>query len=686
MTHFKIKISLRGISHLYRNIIVPHDMLFIDLERMIQYLMEWSGGHLSAFDIPSEKVEIFHPDAIDLMEPLYGTMLRSDRERLCDHRCRNLKYIYDMGDYWIHDLKMEEVEGDIDRPRLLKGRGFADLEDTGGPYAFESDMLDPEMFTKEDIDDFNELFGGLPPTPRYKEEGDEKDKVPYNAVYSLSLAAFIPPKMVLYLDPGTGMVFSADGKDGYFPKARSKSGLIKLRSETRYNLMKELTERFGSEYGEGHFLPFIRDDDPISMYNTLWGEMPFMVPMLLKTMKDAAFDILDILNLDVYPEELFGSKHIALGDQQPFNLMLSDPVCLMCGGRLSNPRPDTDSGYREYRVVPMHTVCMTCIDCGNTARIVPSDSTDFLTYEGYHTSLTTLGRIIRNSYTRGPEDRAELYRAFMMYLVGERKDAVGRSENLLGSTDPCCRAMGATILFCEGRIGIDEVRKAVSEVPSPIPSDLPGAVILSAMAVRIGLEGEHPRKIEDFVENLGQSFEYSKTLSIVTSLLPLDHPLQGKITDMLLKLSESGGIHNRWALREDYCRQMAATGRIDEIVPESMLIRADYNGREIQTMSRYRCGVLNIGKDMKKTVKEFRGLLSDIFNGFKNHPGLTVRAAYAALVLYYLGETYSKKDLLAYSVKWAAASTDNGFMDERDMKQYLDEFFKVAMNKDPEKD
>ncbi|MCQ2071270.1 MAG: plasmid pRiA4b ORF-3 family protein [archaeon] len=671
MTHYKMKVKLR--NDLYRVLLVPSDMLFFDLERIIKHLFNWSGDHLSVFELPEEKAEIAHPSFVDRGNS-FSYCFRSDGERLCDHRCKEIRYIYDLGDYWTHRITVEEeLEGEIDRPRLIKAKGIAYLENRGGD--FEGSEVSSAMFTKAELDKVNkEYFDRWVPTKaRY-----EIERTPYNAMYSLAMAAFFPAKIHLFIDPKTGMVYS-EKKSGYFPQAKSVSDLIKLGRDTRYDLQKELTSRIENEYDRR----YVYCSDPATVYTVLSERQPTLVHTLVKTMKEIAKKAADSLDL-VFSKELLYDRPLWYSDQ-PYRLALTEPVCPSCIGRLSNPRPDVNSGYRFYEGNEMHTICMTCANCGKVTRIIPFGLMDEMTYEGYRLPLKTLDTVLKASSYKDTAEEAELYRTMMMYIVGERRDAVKRAKALVLSSNLRCRAMAATVLFCEGKADIDAARKAVSVISPSLSPDWIEWAVVSAMAVKAGLEGEYCDAIEEFVTKPYPFFEFGRALSVIASILPLDHPLQGSITDMILQVATDMDSFWGWALREDYCRRMAATGRIDEISPESMLDDPDYVNREIYSMSRYRCGVLSIGKDVKTTVREFRGLLGEIYENPNRQPEQLVRASYAALVLHHLGETYSGRDLLSYSVRWVAKARENGFVDDTDLKQYLDEFFKVTVGKVPEK-
>ena len=74
------------------------------LHETIQACFEWTDNHLYMFDIAGVHFGEPHPDyAPD------HRLLQADTMRISapvKAGCRRLKYIYDFGDYWLHDVKI----------------------------------------------------------------------------------------------------------------------------------------------------------------------------------------------------------------------------------------------------------------------------------------------------------------------------------------------------------------------------------------------------------------------------------------------------------------------------------------------------------------------------------------------------------------------------------------------------
>jgi Plasmid pRiA4b ORF-3-like protein len=132
---YQIKISLRGVSKppVWRRVAVPADITLDLLHELILRVMGWSGDHLHVFS--TGWAEYGSPDAglghgneaaVRLLELLSGP---GDK----------LRYTYDFGDDWDHDVVLEEVlpasPGTTD-PCCLAGKGACPPEDCGGVWGY----------------------------------------------------------------------------------------------------------------------------------------------------------------------------------------------------------------------------------------------------------------------------------------------------------------------------------------------------------------------------------------------------------------------------------------------------------------------------------------------------------------------------------------------------------------------
>jgi len=132
---FQLKISLRGVSNppVWRRVAVPGDIALADLHAVIARSMGWNGGHLHVFETGSAEYgttgyDLGHIDdsRVPLSEVLSvpGTKLR---------------YTYDFGDDWRHDVKLEKIlpeEPGVTYPFCLAGKGACPPDDCGGAWGY----------------------------------------------------------------------------------------------------------------------------------------------------------------------------------------------------------------------------------------------------------------------------------------------------------------------------------------------------------------------------------------------------------------------------------------------------------------------------------------------------------------------------------------------------------------------
>jgi len=177
----QLKISLVGASKppVWRRVLVPATMRLHRLHDVIQAAMGWHDCHMHAFvaggiDYGLPDPELGHRDE-----------RRTALNHLVSESGDRLRYVYDFGDDWEHDVVVEKVlaaEPGVRYPVCLTGKGRCPPEDCGGVWGYTSlrqaladptdvdhaDMLewlgiktaaefDPHAF---DADDVNAMLGG----------------------------------------------------------------------------------------------------------------------------------------------------------------------------------------------------------------------------------------------------------------------------------------------------------------------------------------------------------------------------------------------------------------------------------------------------------------------------------------------------------------------------------------------
>jgi hypothetical protein len=132
---YQLKVSLRGAKPpIWRRLLVPADISLAGLHATILAAFGWHGGHMHVF------------------ETTYGDFGRADRElghradgsvtleQVAPQAKDKIRYTYDFGDDWVHDIVVEKV---LDRdpstayPRCTGGKRAAPPDDCGGIWGYE---------------------------------------------------------------------------------------------------------------------------------------------------------------------------------------------------------------------------------------------------------------------------------------------------------------------------------------------------------------------------------------------------------------------------------------------------------------------------------------------------------------------------------------------------------------------
>jgi hypothetical protein len=143
---FQLRVTLDDVAPpVWRRVLVPAGYTLDRVHRVIQYAMGWQDCHLHCFDIDGEQ---YAPPDPDNELPLLDEMdYRLDDVTRVGTR---LRYTYDFGDWWEHDVEVEDVRAagpDERYPTCLGGERACPPEDVGGPEGYEdflAAIADPE--------------------------------------------------------------------------------------------------------------------------------------------------------------------------------------------------------------------------------------------------------------------------------------------------------------------------------------------------------------------------------------------------------------------------------------------------------------------------------------------------------------------------------------------------------------
>jgi hypothetical protein len=132
---YQIKVGLRGAKPpIWRRLLVPADLSLDRLHDTIQSAFRWGGGHLHVFETPYG--EFGRPD----LEMAHRDEALVTLEQVAARVKDKIRYTYDFGDDWVHDIVVEKV---LDRdpavvyPCCSGGRRAAPPDDCGGIWGYE---------------------------------------------------------------------------------------------------------------------------------------------------------------------------------------------------------------------------------------------------------------------------------------------------------------------------------------------------------------------------------------------------------------------------------------------------------------------------------------------------------------------------------------------------------------------
>lgn len=160
----KVTLNLEDFQ-VWRRLVIPLHMTFRQLHQALQYTFSWKNYHLHEFYIYDNKIKGMKDDEWNINHPAYNREGKkpilnvvSDEEAfsygdddipmkldaeiklseyLPEHQ--TIKYIYDFGDDWRHDIEVETFIDDYDKnyPVCVEGEGDTPPEDVGGERGYK---------------------------------------------------------------------------------------------------------------------------------------------------------------------------------------------------------------------------------------------------------------------------------------------------------------------------------------------------------------------------------------------------------------------------------------------------------------------------------------------------------------------------------------------------------------------
>jgi hypothetical protein len=141
-TILQVKIRLLGVSKppVWRRLLVSGEIRLDHLHGVIQAAMGWYDYHMHVFSTDSGEYGVLDPELGFLDER------RTTLSRLLDQPGDRIRYTYDFGDDWEHEIVLEKVLEALPEqlyPTCVAGKGACPPEDCGsaGGYARLQEVL-----------------------------------------------------------------------------------------------------------------------------------------------------------------------------------------------------------------------------------------------------------------------------------------------------------------------------------------------------------------------------------------------------------------------------------------------------------------------------------------------------------------------------------------------------------------
>jgi hypothetical protein len=132
---YQLRITLCEVSpSVWRRVTVPGGYTLDRVHRVIQFAMGWQDLHLHSFDVDGQQYG--PPDPVGDLPAHDELDVRLDSVA---GKGDGFRYTYDFGDWWEHEVTVEDVfvaEPDERYPACVDGARACPPEDVGGPYGY----------------------------------------------------------------------------------------------------------------------------------------------------------------------------------------------------------------------------------------------------------------------------------------------------------------------------------------------------------------------------------------------------------------------------------------------------------------------------------------------------------------------------------------------------------------------
>ena len=145
---YQFKIQIKGITKppVWRKVEVPSNYTFLQFHEVIQAVFGWYDYHLFEFTNKAYcgdiRISMPNEDDFDFDFGFAAKPQDASKVKLSQifsDKQPKLLYVYDFGDDWIHEIKLESIsDKSAEGPKCLSGKGTCPPEDCGGIYGYEA--------------------------------------------------------------------------------------------------------------------------------------------------------------------------------------------------------------------------------------------------------------------------------------------------------------------------------------------------------------------------------------------------------------------------------------------------------------------------------------------------------------------------------------------------------------------
>lgn len=157
---YDVKVRLNDFRPLtWRDLIIPDNMTFMELDDVLKTLWGFNGEHLSCFLLKKSNQSIMDDDLAN--ETMMGMDYNANSTYVGEifDSYDKITYWYDFGDDWQFDIEIKKkIDYDKDYVTIKRFKGKYDpIEDCGGVYGLSEIVYYAQHPDEEDYDDFSEL-------------------------------------------------------------------------------------------------------------------------------------------------------------------------------------------------------------------------------------------------------------------------------------------------------------------------------------------------------------------------------------------------------------------------------------------------------------------------------------------------------------------------------------------------